>query len=214
MTDAACAASSDNAAKRGPGRPRHEQPSASYLSRQSEIVATAVEVFGQRGFDQGTLEDVAAGLGTGRASLYHYVESKSHLLYLIFNRAIDTTLERMDELALIESPADRIRAMIRHQIRIISADPGMFTVFFDDRPALDFKYEAEIRTKERRLLRYLIEAVQYANDAKVIDVDDPRMAAQAILGMTSWLHKWYDADRDSPDHYITVCEQLIFGTPK
>ncbi len=145
------------------GRPRHEQPSAAYVARQSEIIDVAIEVFKQRGFDQGTLDDVAASLGTGRASLYHYVPSKAHLLYLIFDRAISTTLATMDRLSEIADPGDRLRALIRQQVHTIAANPAMFTVFFGDRPALAERYEADIRPKERRLLRHLIEAVRDAS---------------------------------------------------
>ena len=80
-------------APRKRGRPRQEQPSAAYRAKQAEIVDVAIEVFRERGFELGTLDDVAACLGAGRASLYHYVPSKAHLLYLIFDRAISTTLE-------------------------------------------------------------------------------------------------------------------------
>ncbi|MGF1597121.1 MAG: TetR/AcrR family transcriptional regulator [Acidimicrobiales bacterium] len=196
--------------KRGRGRPRQIEPSDAFIARQAEIIDIAVEVFRQHGFDQGTLDDVAATLGTGRASLYHYVGSKPHLLYLIFDRAITTTLARMDELTQIADPAERLRALMRHQVEIIVDNPAMFAVFFGDRPALDDKYEAEIRLKERQLLRNLIQALAAADDAGVVAIDDPRLAAQAILGMTSWIYKWFDPDRDNPDDFIRTCEQLLF----
>jgi AcrR family transcriptional regulator len=179
-------------APRKRGRPRQEQPSPTYLAKQAEIIDVAIGVFKERGFDQGNLDDVAASLGTGRASLYHYVPSKAHLLYLIFDRAISTTLQTMDRLAAIPDPGLRLRALIRQQVHTIAANPGLFMVFFGDRPALDEKYEAEIRAKERRLLRYLIEAVRAASDAGELGDVEPRLAAQALLGMTSWFHKWYN----------------------
>ncbi len=192
------------------GRPRQAHPSPAYLAKQSEIIDVAIEVFRERGFDQGTLDDVAASLGTGRASLYHYVPSKAHLLYLIFDRAISTTLETMDELAAIADPGERLRALVRQQVYTIAANPGMFIVFFGDRPALDEKYEADIRPKERRLLRYLIEAVKDASAAGELGPVEPRLAAQALLGMTSWFHKWYNPDRDDPDDFAEVCVRLLF----
>jgi TetR/AcrR family transcriptional regulator, cholesterol catabolism regulator len=195
------------------GRPRHEQPSAAYLAKQAEIIDVAIDVFKERGFDQGNLGDVATSLGTGRASLYHYVPSKAHLLYLIFDRAITTTLDTMDRLAAIPDPGDRLRALIRQQVHTIAANPGMFMVFFGDRPALDEKYEADIRPKERRLLRYLIEAVKAASDAGELGDVEPRLAAQALLGMTSWFHKWYNPARDDPDAFADVCVRLVFERP-
>lgn len=170
-------------------------------------------MFKTRGFDQGTLDDVAASLGTGRASLYHYVPSKAHLLYLIFDRAITSTLDTMAALAAIADPGERLRALIRQQVHTIAANPGMFMVFFGDRPALDERYEEEIRAKERRLLRHLIEAVKAASDAGELGTVEPRLAAQALLGMTSWFHKWYVPGRDDPDQFADVCTQLIFGPP-
>ncbi|MGZ0219911.1 MAG: TetR/AcrR family transcriptional regulator, partial [Acidimicrobiales bacterium] len=98
--------------KRRPGRPRQDEPSAAYLARQREIVDVAIEVFRERGFDSGSLDDVAASLGTGRASLYHYVPSKAHLLYLVFDRAISTTVERMEQLAAIDDPTSRLRGLM------------------------------------------------------------------------------------------------------
>ena len=198
-------------APRRRGRPRHEQPSAAFLARRAEIVDVAIAVFRERGFKQANLDDVAASLGTGRASLYHYVPSKAHLLYLIFDRAITTTLDTMDRLAVIPDPGERLEALIRQQVHTIAANPGLFVVFFGDRPALDERYEADIRPKERRLLRHLIEAVKAASAAGELQTVEPRLAAQAILGMVNWFHQWYDPRRDSPDAFADVCVHLIFG---
>jgi AcrR family transcriptional regulator len=198
--------------KRRPGRPRQDEPSAAYLARQREIVDVAIEVFRERGFDSGSLDDVAASLGTGRASLYHYVPSKAHLLYLVFDRAISTTVERMEQLAAIDDPTSRLRGLMRELIFAIAADPSLFIVFFGDRPALDDKYESEILPKERRVLRLIIEAVADASRQGSIPTTDPRLTAQALLGMVSWFHKWYDPARDDPEAFAKVCEELIFRT--
>jgi TetR/AcrR family transcriptional regulator, cholesterol catabolism regulator len=203
-----CLSSSTVPRKRG--RPPQQQPSPAYEAKRAEIIDVAIEVFKDRGFDQGTLDDVAASLGTGRASLYHYVPSKAHLLYLIFDRAISTTLETMDQLATIADPGERLRSLIRQQVHTIAANPAMFSVFFSDRPALDEGYEAEIRPKERRLLRHLIEAVKAASAAGELGPVDPRLAAQGLLGMTSWFYKWYDPSRDDPDAFAQVCVHLVF----
>src|SRR5207253_8692552 len=64
--------------RRGPGRPRLLEPSPEYVARREEIVAAAAEVFHEKGYDAGTLDDVADALDLRRASLYYYVRSKAN----------------------------------------------------------------------------------------------------------------------------------------
>lgn len=195
--------------RRRPGRPRQDKPTQAYLARQEEIIDVAISVFRERGYDSGSLEDVAATLGKTRANLYHYVPSKAHLLYLIFDRAITTALGTLDAIRSVANPELRLRMLVEQQVRIIAANQEMFVVFFGDRPALEARYESEIVAKERRYLKILIEAIKDAGAAGLIPVTDPRLAAQAILGMTSWFHKWYAPQRDDPEAFAAVCVELI-----
>lgn len=195
--------------RRRPGRPRQDKPTQAYLARQEEIIDVAITVFRERGYDSGTLEDVAATLGNTRANLYHYVPSKAHLLYLIFDRAITTALGTLEAIRSVADPECRLRMLIAQQVRIIAANQEMFLVFFGDRPALEVRYESEIVAKERRYLKILIDAVKDAGAAGLIPVTDPRLAAQAILGMTSWIHKWYAPQRDDPEAFAAVCVDLL-----
>src|SRR5436309_11157977 len=88
--------------RRGPGRPRLLEPSPEYVARREEIVAAAAEVFHEKGYDAGTLDDVADALDLRRASLYYYVRSKANLLFLIFEHALDMALRRLEEHLLVE----------------------------------------------------------------------------------------------------------------
>ena len=195
--------------RRGPGRPRLETPSAAYLARRDEIVEVAAEVFRRRGYDAGSLDDVAAELELRRASLYHYVRSKAQLLYMIFDRAITTSLERLEEVRRIEDPRERLAALIRHQVRTVTEEPTMLAVFFDNRPRLDETYEVEIRAKERRYVGIYAEAVEAACKAGAVPELDARYAAQALLGMTSWTYKWFDPVRDDADDLSDTLIKLV-----
>lgn len=196
--------------RRRPGRPRLTEPSPAYRQRLDEIVETATKVFRRDGYDAGSLDDVAEELELRRASLYHYVRSKAELLYLVFDRAISTALERLEELAHIEDPQERVSALVRHQVLLITEQPEMFAVFFDNRPRLDEAYEANIRGKERRYVRIFAEAVQAAAETGAIPDLDSRYGAQALLGMTSWTYKWFDPERDDPQRYAETLTRLIF----
>jgi AcrR family transcriptional regulator len=204
-------ASDGQAPKRRPGRPRLLEPSPEYMKRREEIVAAAAQIFHEKGYDAGTLDGVADALDLRRASLYYYVRSKANLLYMIFERALDLALARMDEFLQIEDPTERLEALIRHQVQTVAGDPKLFSVFFDDRPRLDAKYEEEIRKREQQYVDVYRQAVEAASAAGAIPDGDPRYSAQAIFGMTTWCYKWFRPGRDDIDDLADACVSLILG---
>lgn len=191
------------------GRPRHIEPSQEYRDRLEDIVSVAAVVFRTNGYEAGSLDDVAAALGLRKASLYYYVKKKSDLLRLVFDRAITVALTEVETLAHITDPRDRLVALIRHQALLVVRDPSLFAVFFDQRAGLEKADLADIGRKERRYLRQFVLAVEAAIEAKVIPPGDPRMIANAIIGMTSWSYKWFDPRRDSPEGFADACSALI-----
>ncbi len=197
--------------RRRPGRPRHDGPTPEYLERLDDIVDTAARVFGEKGYDTGSLEDVAAELDLRKASLYYYVNSKAHLLYLIFDRAISLALARLEDLTGIDDPRDRLTAMITHQVALVTHEPSLFSVFFDHRPRLDEAYEKEIRTKERRYVRIYADAVAAAVDAGVLPDMHRRYGAHAVLGMTSWVYKWFRPKQDDIVQVALTCARMVLG---
>ncbi len=201
----------EHTAPRRPGRPRNVEPSPEFVARMSEIVETAARVFQAKGYDAGSLDDVAAALDLRKASLYYYVHSKAELLYRVFDRAITLALARLSDALLIDDPRRRLEALIRDQTVNVAREPAFFTVFFDQRPRLAPTYESDIRAKERQYLRVFREAVESAVDQGSLPPVDPRYGAQAILGMTNWVYKWFDPSRDDPERFATTCIELLLG---
>ena len=200
------------ASRRRRGRPRLEQPSPEHLARLEEIVDAAVEVFGLRGYASATLDDVATAIDFRRASLYHYVPSKAHLLYLIHDRAISGAIRQLEESRGIGDPRRRLVAFVRNQVTEVARRPGMVKVLFDDRGALDERYEADIVEKERHFLKEIAALVEEAAAGGVIPPVDPWYGARVLLGATTWHYKWFDPDRHDPEAVAESCLALLGGT--
>ena len=186
-------------ARRRPGRPRLETPSAEYLERREAILAKASEVFDEKGYDAGTLEDVARAMGMRKAGLYHYVPSKSHLLYLLFDRAWELGFQRIAGIPEIEDPGERLAALIRSHVGLVAERKSLFTVFFGRRPRFDQAAERIFSEKERRYVGVYARAIRDAADAGLIPKIDPLRGAMAIIGMASWIYKWYDPATVTPE---------------
>jgi AcrR family transcriptional regulator len=173
-------------------------------------VAAAARVFREKGYDAGTLEDVGEATNLRGPTLYYYVQSKAHLLYLIFQRGLDVGLADLDERLRIEDPKERLAAFIRYQIEVVAKEPDLFAVFFDHRPRLDSQYDKEIRTRERRYLDAWNAAVRGAAEAGVIEVTDVTYATRAIHTMSTWFYKWLRPD-DDIELLVENCISLILG---
>jgi len=195
--------------KRRPGRPRLDRPSPEYLRRRDEIMAAATEVFKAKGYEAGTLEDVAASLDLRRASLYYYFRSKSQLLSALCERTMSLILRTTEDLERIEDPAQRLEALLRLHVSMVAREHGLFTVWFDERASLEDQEHA--RVFEREYLRHLVANVEAAMRAGLLPRADAYLTSLALLGMMSWIYKWYDPARHDAEAYARTCAALLLA---
>lgn len=99
---------------RRPGRPP--------VSSRQDVEAVAVELFLARGFEQTTVDDIAAAAGIGRSTFFRYFRTKADVLWLPF----DDHFEHLAA-ALAKRPADEpvTTAIIRGAMEALrqSGDP-------------------------------------------------------------------------------------------
>jgi AcrR family transcriptional regulator len=192
------------------GRRRHTEPSDYYLERREAILERAAALFRENGFAGTSIEDVARDLDMSKATVYYYIPSKAVLLAMIADRAMSRALEKMERVAEIPDPMERLKELIRHQVYTIAAEPWLFNVFFDQKQYLDEQYREQLKIKERRYLKVFIEAIKACIEAGYLPTHiNPRYAAHAIMGMTSWLYKWYEPERDNVDEFLEACLALV-----
>jgi len=195
------------APKRPRGRPRLTSPSPEYVAKLEQIIDAAAAVFSEKGYEAASLEDVAEALDLRKASLYHYVNSKGQLLYFIFDRYLRVAQGRMQELsASIEDPVELLVALISHQVSVVAEERDLLSAFFSARPRLDPELEQRIHELEREYLQFYIDAARAAMECGAIPKGNPRFAAHAIMGMSSWVHKWFDPNQDD---WTDVCRYFV-----
>lgn len=76
--------------------------------RKSQIIKAAIKRFARHGLHKTTLDEIARDLRIGKATIYHYFESKDALFFATLNYDSDLILEEIktifnhDELSLME----------------------------------------------------------------------------------------------------------------
>jgi TetR/AcrR family transcriptional regulator, cholesterol catabolism regulator len=158
-------------------------------NRKEEIHIAAAKLFGEKGFAASSVRDIAHAVGLGAASLYNHMGSKDELLTTICFRCANSFLEGMEQIdTQVADPVDKIKELIRLQIRIALHDKSSLTVFNDEWRHLQEPFLSSFldlrRTYETSYLRIIKEGIEKGR----IRNKDPYLVYQMILSSLRWLH--------------------------
>ncbi|NYD35008.1 AcrR family transcriptional regulator [Actinomycetospora corticicola] len=155
--------------------------------RVRRIVAVAAEVFGERGYEATTLEEVAERLDVTKGSLYYYFAGKDELATAAIETLGTDWTERLEALAgsLAEaSRPERLRALLRAHIAIaVQEYPAALRLFLvpDSWPAALRDRIRELRRRHDLVFRREITAGVDAGEFSVVSVDATLQAMHATM---------------------------------
>lgn len=169
-------------------------------SKSEAILAAAISVFGEYGYETTKWSSVADRVGIGQTALYHYFESKAHCLLTIMR----LQLERDNELFLdaIEGlePTEALKEAIK--VAFDHDDHGVLQVKILHRHMDLLAYpraserEEEARIAARDLVREIeknwIDLVERGMQAGEFSDDDPTLTGRTILGQILSVWNWYN----------------------
>ena len=101
MSTAAAADQAAQAAPAAAATPRRGRPGHDLAS----VLAVAVEVFNERGYDRTSMRDLSRRLGIAQSAIYHHVAGKEELLRLALDRALTGLSEATDRARALDGPA-------------------------------------------------------------------------------------------------------------
>jgi AcrR family transcriptional regulator len=145
--------------------PPIEQPSRVQRKRgrrMQEILAVAAQLFGERGYEAVTVEEVAARLDVTKGSIYYYFPSKDELGTAAIETLGNDWTARLEQLPAAQDgpPGVRLRALIREQITIAVRDyPAALGLFLvpQEMPAPQRDRIKELRRRHNQVFRAVIE---------------------------------------------------------
>ena len=128
--------------------------------RIEKILTTAAELFGERGYDAVSLEDVAERLDVTKGSLYYYFRGKDELGTAAIETLGNDWTERLARLPSDGTPTRRLRALLHEHISIAVREyPAALRLFLVPRdwPADLAHRIKELRRRHDQLFRDVIE---------------------------------------------------------
>jgi TetR/AcrR family transcriptional regulator, cholesterol catabolism regulator len=191
--------------------------------RMAELLEHATDVFYERGYEGASMRDLSRASGMSLAGLYHYVDSKERLLYLIQRHTFSTILERLHERLERETdPVTRLRIFIRNHLEYFLANMKAMKVLSHEDDVLTGEYGEQVQAIKREYYRICLDLVSKArssathasdNGAESSRADgrgEDRTAVVILFGMMNWLYTWYNPKIDGGADELTEQMTAIF----
>jgi AcrR family transcriptional regulator len=168
------------------GRPGYDLPT---------LLAVAVEVFNERGYDGTSMEDLSRRLGIAKSAIYHHVPGKEELLRLALDRALDGWSQVADRARALDAPAvERLEYLVRGSVDVLQEQLPYVTLLLRVRG--NTKVERAALARRRAFDRLVADLVKEAERAGDIRPDvDPAITARLLFGMVNSLVEWYRPTR-------------------
>jgi TetR/AcrR family transcriptional regulator, cholesterol catabolism regulator len=177
---------------------------------QDEIIASAVELFAERGFRAVTIDDIASNLGYTKSVVYYYFKSKNEILWQIFNRIYEGYFEMISSVVAQELPPEiALRELVKGHALMVMERKNWTAIYNREESELDDK-QLKLHVQRRREYDSIIKGVYKEGVDKGVFRDVPlNIAVAGILGMCNWLYRWYREDgavpaADIADYYVEI----------
>lgn len=196
------------------------QGNESYVDRRAEIVDAAAQLFRIQGYASTSLAQVAARVGSDRATIYYYFSSKEELLDTLVTDVVNRNLEIAEKIAAsMRQASDKLRTLIVQLMRSYADNYPLLYVYLQEnmahvapkRKAWADEMRAVNRRYEQAIIRMVDDGVK---EGSLKAAGDSRVVAFGIMGMISWTHRWFNphtADMDAESIGQTYADIILSG---
>ncbi|MDX3076294.1 TetR/AcrR family transcriptional regulator [Streptomyces sp. NPDC088354] len=155
------------------------------------LLAVAVRVFNERGYDGTSMEHLSQAAGISKSSIYHHVRGKEELLQRAVGRALDGLFGILEEPEARRGRAvERLEYVTRRTTEVLMAELPYVTLLLRVRGNTKTERWAMERRREfDHRVAALLKAAVAEGDLRA-DVA-PRLATRLLFGMINSLVEWY-----------------------
>jgi AcrR family transcriptional regulator len=179
----------------------------------ASILGAAVQLFGQQGYDNVSMRELAALAGCSPANLYHHYRSKYDIFVQLMRRAMDLHLTGLHAaLADHDDPVEQLRHVLANHLRLHMERPEVRLLRSDLHPLHGEERQRFIarRDEYERGVRAI---VVRAGERGLVEVEDPKLAVMAALGACTQVDGWYRPDGELPAEEVArrITDFLLAG---
>lgn len=152
-------------------------------SRRDQLLDEAARQLNARGISGTSLADIASALGVTRAALYYYADDRQDLVFQCYRRACEALGRDLAAAQARGSTLDQIAAFITRSLAPDRTEEAVLS----EVAYLDDEQRATIEALAAGVLAQLVGLIEAGQRGGEIRACDAAVAAQALIGIVSWV---------------------------
>jgi AcrR family transcriptional regulator len=185
--------------------------SSQHELRRDQILDAAAQCFADRSYPAASMNDIAAAVGTSKARLYHYYESKEAILYDMLDRYTQRLLSLVGQ---VEATAQRRnlddRAALHELVRAFLAEyehsATRHIALLHGTAFLGEAQRQEILDRQRDIVSAMTRFLRRAYPRR-LNPGNQAAITMMLFGMINWTFTWLRPG--GPMSYAAFAEEVI-----
>jgi AcrR family transcriptional regulator len=185
--------------------------SAHHDLRREEILDVAANCFAASSYPAASMNDLASTLGTSKARLYHYYDSKQALLFDLLDRYTQLLVELVTEvqtLALQEQlgPKQRVHSLVKRFLQTYESSATRHIALLHSTQFLNETQRALVVSRQRQVVSALGDMLIQAYPGRV-NTQNKIPLTMMLFGMINWTFTWLRPE--GPLSYDAFANEVI-----
>jgi AcrR family transcriptional regulator len=190
-------------------------------ARPAELLASALDLFVERGYAGTRLDDVARRAGVSKGTLYLYYSSKEELFKAVIREGLVPVYEQGERMvdAHTGSAEELIRNLLREWWEMVGATtlggiPKLMIAESGNFPEITRYYFDEVVSRGRKLVARAVQRGVEAGEFRDLPVDQiVRLMLAPVMLMAIWRYsfEFCDTARLDPDSYLTLHVDVLLN---
>ena len=163
--------------------------------KKEDILRSASLVISRNGYQNATMEDIAAELLMTKGALYYYFKNKEELLYSCHDLILSAAMEQMEAIYQEElSSMNKMKKAVKAHLDIAIREKEVFNLIVKPEQLFSEENIEEIIEKRDQYARIFDKIIAEGVKRGEFTVSDKKMARMIILGASNWVQVWYSPE--------------------
>ncbi|PJE93730.1 TetR family transcriptional regulator [Streptomyces carminius] len=175
-------------------KPARPNPPSQRLKMRRELAAAAMELFATKGYEETTVDEIAAAAGVARRTFFRHFRSKEEAIFPDHDDTLERARAVLDAAPAHENPLDTVCRGIKEVLKMYAASPAVSVERYRltrEVPTLREREIASVARYERLFTRYLLghfdESAAHRDGDDGLDegLDEPLLAEVAASAVVT-----------------------------